>query len=64
MEEEGGSSGKLQQIIMPEKFCQGICFAVSIQQAARSTAGPFSTAAENRNVFLVEGIGLMSFLMN
>jgi len=63
MEEEGGSSGKVATDYYAREILSGYMFRSEHPTGSKEVrAGPFSTAAENRNVFLVEGDWINEFL--
>ena len=63
MEEEGGSSGKIAADYYAREILQGFMFRSERPTGSKEVrAGPFSTAAENGNVFLVRGDWINEFL--
>ena len=63
MEEEGGSSGKIAADYYAREILQGFMFRSERPTGSKEVrAGPFSTAAENGNVFLVRGDWINAFL--
>ena len=63
MEEEGGSSGKIAADYYAREILQGFMFRSERPTGSKEVrAGPFSTAAENGNVFLVRGDWISEFL--
>ena len=63
MEEEGGSSGKIASDYYAREILPGFPFHCEHPTGSKEVrAGPFSTAAENRNVFLVRGDWINAFL--
>ncbi len=63
MEEEGGSSGKIAADYYAREILPGYMFRSERPTGSKEVrAGPFSTAAENGNVFLVRGDWINAFL--
>ena len=63
MEQEGGSSGKIATDYYAREILQGFAFHSEHPTGPKDVrAGPFSTAAENKNVFLVRGDWINAFL--
>jgi predicted phage terminase large subunit-like protein len=63
MEEEGGSSGKIASDYYAREILPGFPFHCEHPTGSKEVrAGPFSTAAENKNVFLVRGDWINAFL--
>jgi predicted phage terminase large subunit-like protein len=63
MEEEGGSSGKIASDYYAREILAGYPFRSEHPTGSKEVrAGPFSTAAENKNVFLVRGDWINAFL--
>jgi predicted phage terminase large subunit-like protein len=63
MEQEGGSSGKIATDYYAREILQGFPFHCEHPTGPKDVrAGPFSTAAENKNVFLVRGDWISAFL--
>ncbi len=63
MEEEGGSSGKIASDYYAREILPGYPFRCEHPTGSKEVrAGPFSTAAETNNVFLVRGDWIGAFL--
>jgi predicted phage terminase large subunit-like protein len=63
MEQEGGSSEKIATDYYAREILSGYMFRSEHPTGSKEVrAGPFSTAAENRNVFLVRGDWINAFL--
>jgi len=63
MEEEGGSSGKITTDHYAREVLQGYAYRSQRSTGSKENrANPFSAAAERKNVFLVEGDWINSFL--
>lgn len=63
MEQEGGSSGKIATDYYAREILQGFAFHPEHPTGPKDVrAGPFSTAAENKNVLLVRGDWINAFL--
>jgi predicted phage terminase large subunit-like protein len=63
MEEEGGSSGKITTDHYAREVLPGFTYRAQRSTGSKENrANPFSAAAERKNVFLVEGDWINSFL--